>query len=75
MATPVQSRPQYNRYLGNSAKKEVHDLHNEDTSGNGCQIDEIIAAGHAVVFLPDTARQAISEGYDPGAKCMQGSTR
>ena len=30
------------RYLGNTAKKEVHDLDNEKNGGNECQIDEII---------------------------------
>lgn len=39
------------RYCGNTNKKEVHDLDNEKTQ---CQIDEIIAAGHARTFDPDT---------------------
>jgi hypothetical protein len=34
------------QYCGNRHKAEVHDLDNEDTSRNGCQIDDIIAAGH-----------------------------
>ena len=29
------------RFLGNTNKKEVHDLDNEDKAANGCQIDEI----------------------------------
>ncbi len=39
-------RPQFpgKRYLGNKNKKEVRDLDGEDTSANGCQIDEIIRA-------------------------------
>jgi hypothetical protein len=46
-------RPQFpgKRYLGNSNKKEVHDLDQEDTSASGCQIDEIIRAGHAVTSI------------------------
>jgi len=65
-----------NRYCGNTTpKKEVHDLDNEDTSLSGCQIDEIIRAGHARVFSPDTAAQAHTEGYDPCDKCMKGSQR
>jgi hypothetical protein len=77
MATPVRSRPRDKRYLGNSSstKKEVHDLRNEDTGGGGCQIREIVAAGHAVVFSPDALAQAKSEGYDPCAKCLTGSRR
>ena len=74
MATPVNSRPVDKRYLGNSdlSHLEVHDLYNEKTQ---CQIDEIIQAGHAVVFTPDTLQQAHSEGYDNCAYCLGGSTR
>jgi hypothetical protein len=63
------------RFLGNSNSTEVHDLDKEDTSANGCQINEIFAAGHAVKFVPDTLAQAHSEGYDNCAKCIGGSTR
>ncbi len=72
MATPVKGRPPGKRYLGNTNKKEVHDLHNETPQ---CQINEIIAAGHAVVFDPDTLGQAHREGYDNGAYCIGGSKR
>jgi hypothetical protein len=51
---------------------EVHNLLNEK---NACQIDEILAAGHAVGFTPDTLAQAHSEGYDNCAHCIGGSTR
>lgn len=64
-----------NCYCGNSNTKEVHDLDNEDTDDNGCQIDEIIEAGHAIAFDPDTLDEAHSEGYDNCAKCIGGSTR
>ena len=60
------------RYLGNENKKEVHDLQNEQTQ---CQIDEILAANHAVGFDPDTLGQAHKEGYDNGHYCIGGSTR
>ena len=60
------------RYLGNSNTMEVHDLQNEKSQ---CQIDEIIAAGHAVGFRPDTLTQAHNEGYDNGAYCIGGSRR
>jgi hypothetical protein len=54
---------------------EVHDLRNEDKTGGGCQIDEIIRAGNAVVFSPDTLDQAKRERYDPCDKCLLGSRR
>jgi len=60
------------RYCGNVNKKEVHDLDNEKPQ---CQIDEIIAAGHARTFTPDTLEQAHKEGYDNGAYCIGGSRR
>ena len=63
------------RYLGNTNTKEVHDLDNEDTSTSGCQIDEIIAADHAIVFNPDTLEEAHRNGYDNCAKCLSGSHR
>ena len=72
MATPNGVRRKNKRYLGNANKKEVHDLHNETVY---CQIDEIIKAGHAVVFSPDTLDQAHREGYDNGHYCIGGSTR
>jgi hypothetical protein len=34
------------QYLGNLNKMEVHDLDNEKTGHNQCQIDEIIRAGN-----------------------------
>ena len=61
------------RYLGNTSTTEVHDLDNEDTAGNGCQIDEIIAAGNERPFT--TLSAAHGAGYDNCAKCLPGSTR
>jgi hypothetical protein len=58
--------------LGNSHKLEVHDLQQERVQ---CQIDEIIRAGHAVVFNPDSLQQAHAERYDNCAYCVGGSTR
>lgn len=72
MATPVYNRPTNKTYLGNTNKMEVHDLSNEKVQ---CQINEIIRAGHAVVFTPDTLDQAHSERYDNGAYCIGGSQR
>ena len=61
------------RYLGNTNTKEVHDLDNENTSPSGCQIDEIIAAGHDTPY--SYLSSAHSDGYDNCAKCLTGSTR
>lgn len=63
------------RFVGNTNKKEVHDLDNEKTGANQCQIDEIIAAGHAKIFTPDTLKQAHLEGYDNGKYCLGDSRR
>jgi len=71
-----QGAPTYGRrFVGNTDKKEVHDLDNEKTGPNECQIDEIIKAGHARIFNPDTLEQAHKEGYDNGAYCLGGSKR
>jgi len=61
-----------NRFCGNTNTKEVHDLDREKAQ---CQIDEILAAGHATTFTPDTLEQAHSEDYDNCAYCIGGSTR
>lgn len=46
--------PTYSRrFVGNTDKKEVHDLDNEKTGPHECQIDEIIQAGHVKLFFPD----------------------
>ena len=70
-------RPQYpdKQFLGNTSKKEVHNLDREDTVAGGCQIDEIIRAGHAITFYPDTLTEAHRLGYDNCAKCLSGSFR
>lgn len=61
------------RYLGNTNTKEVHDLDREDKSKSGCQIDEIICAGHARPFR--SLRTAHKEGYSDCAKCIGESER
>ncbi|NQU83365.1 MAG: hypothetical protein HQ536_01505 [Parcubacteria group bacterium] len=73
MSQRIYSRPN-KRYLGNDnhGHMEVHDLINEQPR---CQIDEIIRAGHAVIFSPDTLSQAHSEGYDNCAHCIGNSLR
>jgi hypothetical protein len=51
---------------------EVHDLLRPKPN---CQVEEILRAGHAVAFVPDTLEQAHKEGYDNCAYCIAGSTR
>ena len=63
------------RFVGNTNNTEVHDLDNEKTGKNQCQIDEIILAGHAVTFDPDTLEEAHYKGYDNCAYCIGSSTR
>ena len=58
------------RFVGNTAKKEVHDLDNEQTGPSECQINKIIKAGHATIFNPDELEQAHREGYDNCAYCI-----
>lgn len=60
------------RYLANAnpSKLEVHDLDNER---NGCQIDEIIRAGHDRPYT--SLEVAKANGYDNCAWCLGGSTR
>jgi hypothetical protein len=58
------------RFVGNSNKMEVHDLDNEQTEKNRCQIDEIIAAGHAVIFEPDSLAEAHRQGFDNCEFCL-----
>ena len=74
MSYPIYSRTG-DRYLGNTNTHEVHDLIHEDASPSGCQIDEILAAGHAVVFSPDILDQAHVEGFDNCRCCIGESTR
>lgn len=61
------------RYLGNTSKKEVHDLDNEQTGASKCQVEEIIRAGHDKPFT--TLATANSAGYDNCAYCLGSSAR
>jgi len=61
------------QFLGNTHKKEVHDLDKEDTSSNGCQINEIIKAGNDKPYT--TLAAARAAGHDNCAKCLGASTR
>lgn len=61
------------RYLGNMNNMEVHDLDNEKTGANQCQIDEIINAGNDRPYNSLSAAHAA--GHDNCAWCIGGSTR
>ena len=73
MAYPVLSRAGI-QFLGNKSpsRMEVHNLRSETKN---CQIEEILRAGNAVRFLPDTLQQAHAEGCDNCAYCIGKSTR
>jgi uncharacterized coiled-coil protein SlyX len=58
------------RYLGNLAHKEIHDLDNEKTN---CEIDKIIAVKNDVPF--NWLSRANDKGYDNCAYCLGRSTR
>jgi hypothetical protein len=60
------------RYCANKnpSKREVHDLDNEN---HNCQINEIIAAGHALPY--NSLAEAHAAGYDNCAYCIGGSQR
>lgn len=60
------------QFLGNINTTEVHDLLHERSQ---CQIDEILSAGHAVGFNPDSLDEAHRNGYDNCAYCIGGSHR
>lgn len=63
------------RYLANKSpsKMEVHDLDNEKTGANKCQIDEIIEAKNDVPY--HTQKAANDAGYDNCAHCIGNSTK
>ena len=56
------------RYLGNTAKKQVHDLVNEKTGKNECQIDEIIAANNDKPY--NSLEAAHNDGYGDCDYCL-----
>ncbi|WP_119072005.1 hypothetical protein [Aggregatilinea lenta] len=63
------------RYLANidSDHREVHDLDNEKTGSNQCQIDEVIAAGNDRPY--NSLEAAKREGFDNCHWCIGDSTR
>lgn len=61
------------QYLANVNKKEVHDLDNEKTGNNECQIDEIIRAGNDRPYNSLAAAQR--DGYDNCRHCIGNSSR
>ncbi len=59
------------QYLGDSSLGylEVHDLL---VATETCEIADIVQAGHAVRFDPDTLEEAHRAGYDNCAWCIGG---
>jgi hypothetical protein len=56
------------QYLGNTSTMQVHDLDNEQTGSNECQIDEIIAARNDTPFT--TLAAAHGAGYSDCDYCL-----
>lgn len=54
-------------YLGDTYRKQVHDLQNEKEN---CNIDKIMIV-HKRHFIPDTYVQANSEGYGSCIWCIE----
>lgn len=75
MARSYKCKMNGERYLANKSpsKKEMHDLDNEKTGANECQIDEIINAKNDKPY--DSNAAAIREGYDNCQWCIGGSKR
>jgi hypothetical protein len=63
-----------NRFIGDRINMEVHDLDNEKTKENECQINKIMRSGNVVIFSPDTLQQALSEGFKKCKKCISSSS-
>lgn len=63
------------RYLANAnpSKREVHDLDNEKTGPNQCQIDEIISAGNDRPY--SSLESAQKAGFDNCRWCIGNSSR
>jgi hypothetical protein len=55
------------RYLGNTDKMIVHDLDNEDTDENACQIDEI---KHDHIKMFDALYDAHKEEFEDCDYCI-----
>jgi hypothetical protein len=56
------------RYCGDTAKNLVHDLVNEDSRDNGCQIDAIISARTEQPFI--SLATAHDAGFKSCPKCL-----
>lgn len=67
MATRPGSPYYGKRYLGNTDKMVVHDLENEDTDDNACQIDEI---KHDHIKMFDYKFMAHKEDFKDCSYCI-----
>ncbi len=75
MARRYSGRMNGERYLANTSasKREVHDLDNEKTGPNQCQIDEIIRARNEKPY--NDLNSAHRDGFDDCAYCLPNSRR
>jgi hypothetical protein len=58
------------QFIGNTNSNQVHDLDQEDTNENGCQIDEI-EHDHVQTFSPDTLEEAHRKKFEDCDKCLE----
>lgn len=65
MARPV--RFEHYRYLGDKRTMVLHDL---DSVGERCELDELLASEQGVTFGPDTVPEARNRGYRPCRHCV-----
>jgi len=61
------------QFLANTDKMQVHDLDNEKTDENECQIDEIIKAKNDKPYT--TKKAANDAGYEDCAHCIGDSKK
>ena len=71
MIERIHCRPESIRFLGDEAEMVVHDLESEDTSEQGCYIEEIFEKGNALCFFPDTLDEAYRQGYKNCERCLR----
>lgn len=56
-------------HFRNARHYHVHDLHTEKP---GCNIQQIVDAGHVHTFTPDTVQTATAQGYVRCEHCLGG---
>lgn len=66
--TPRPTRFRHHRWLGDKRTMVVHDL---DTAGDACHLDDLLASEQFASFGPDTVVEARNRGYRPCRHCSR----